>query len=86
MSNFGSVFQEMLLKDISYLELWWLFSPAQPNHLCNFGRGHYDEHFSEIILNLDQWLSWRCRFKTFRALLATLFSGEEPFVQFWTRA
>ena len=22
----------------------------------NFGRGHYEEHFCEIILNLDQWL------------------------------
>ena len=26
------------------------------------GRGHYEKHLYEIILNLDQWLS-RCRFK-----------------------
>ena len=24
-------------------------------HLYNFGRGHYEEHFCEIILNLNQW-------------------------------
>ena len=24
-----------------------------PNHLCNYGRGHYAEHFCEIILNLE---------------------------------
>ena len=23
--------------------------------MCNFGRGHYEEHFCEIILNSDQW-------------------------------
>ena len=25
----------------------------QVKRLCNFGRGHYEEHFCEIILNLD---------------------------------
>ena len=29
------------------------FSAGQ-NHLCNFCRGHHEEHFCEIILNLDQ--------------------------------
>ena len=24
------------------------------NHLCNYGRGHYKEHFYEKRLNLDQ--------------------------------
>ena len=24
---------------------------AKLNHLCYFGRGHYEEHFCEIILN-----------------------------------
>ena len=29
-------------------------SLSSPNGLSNFGRGHYEEHFCEIILNLDQ--------------------------------
>ena len=38
---------------------------------------------SGSILNLDQWFR-RCCLKTFlRALAAPLFSGAEPFVQFW---
>ena len=24
-------------------------------HLCNFDRRHHEEHFCEIILNIDQW-------------------------------
>ena len=39
------------LKDISYLELWQPFCSAERNHLCNFGRGCYEEPFCEIILN-----------------------------------
>ena len=23
---------------------------AEPNHLCNFGRGHHEEQFCEIVL------------------------------------
>ena len=42
----------MLVKYISYLELWQLFCLAEQNHLCNFGRGCYEEQFCEIILNL----------------------------------
>ena len=40
----------------------------EQNHLCNFGRGHHEEHFCEIILNLDQWFGWRCHLKTFLIL------------------
>ena len=40
----------MSFKYISYLELWWPFCSAEQNHLCNFGRGHYEEQFCEIIL------------------------------------
>ena len=47
----------MSFKDISYLELWRPFCSAEQNHLCNFGRGYYEERFCEIILNLDQWFS-----------------------------
>ena len=25
------------------------------NHLCNFGRGYYEEQLCEIILNLGHW-------------------------------
>ena len=38
---------------------------ALRNGLCNFGRGHYGKHSYEIILNLDQWLSRRCRLMIF---------------------
>ena len=39
--EFGPVVQEMLFKDISYLELWWPSCSAEGNHLGNFGKGHY---------------------------------------------
>ena len=39
-------------KDISYMELWRPFCLAVWNHLCNFGRGHYEEQFCEFILIL----------------------------------
>ena len=42
----------MLFEDISYLEHWFTFCSAQPKILCNFSRGHYEEHFFEMILNL----------------------------------
>ena len=60
--EFGPVVQ-MFFKDISYLELWRPFRSAQQNHLCNFGRGHYKEHFCEIILYMDQWFRRKCRLK-----------------------
>ena len=47
--------EEMLFKDVSYLELWRPFCSTEWNHLCNFGRGYYEEQFCEIILNLGQW-------------------------------
>ena len=48
--KFVLVVQEMLFKDISYLDLWRPFCSAEQNHVCNFGRGYYEEQFSEIIL------------------------------------
>ena len=52
--EFGHVVQEeMLVKDITYLELWQPFCSVERNHLCYFGRGYYEEQFYEIILNLD---------------------------------
>ena len=55
----------MSFKDISYLELWWPFCSGEQNHLCNFGRGYYEEQFYEIILNLDQRFRRRCLLKIF---------------------
>ena len=45
--------EEMLFKDISYLELWQPFCSAKRNHLCNFGKRRYEEQFCEIIQNLE---------------------------------
>ena len=74
----------MPFKDISYLETLWLMCSVERNHLCNFGSGHYEECFCEIILNLDQRLR-RCFFKNIsylKALVTFLFSGVEPVMQF----
>ena len=54
----------MLLKDISYLELWQPYCSAEQNHLYNFSRGHNEEKFCEFISNLGQ-LFRRCRLKDF---------------------
>ena len=51
--------QEMSFKDYErYFLSRGLEAPfsAEQNHLCNFGRGHHDEHFCEIIFNLNQML------------------------------
>ena len=59
--EFGPVVQqEMSFRDSSYLELFWPFCSAEQNHLCEFGTGHYEEQFCEIILNLDQWYRREC--------------------------
>ena len=75
--------EEMLFKGISCLDIWQPFCSVECNHLCNFGRGYYEEQFCEIILNLGQWFR-RCRLKDFLsgALAALLFCGAEPFMQF----
>ena len=64
----------MPLKDISYLQLWWPLCSAEWDHLCNFGRRHYEEHFCEI-LNLDQW------FQEILFKLILIFSSCGTFVQ-----
>ena len=51
--DFGPMVQEeKLLKDISYLELWWLLFSMEQNQ--SYARGHYKNYFCEIVLNLDQ--------------------------------
>ena len=77
----------MSYTDISYLELLQPFCSAEWNHLCNFGRGHYDKQFCEFISNLGQWIrGWRLKELLSGALAILLFSGAEPFMQFWKRA
>ena len=64
--EFGPVARkEMLLEDISYLELWQLLCSADRNHLCNFNRRHHEKQFCEIILLLDQWFRRKCHLKVF---------------------
>ena len=86
--EFGPVVQKMWIKDISCLKLWPPLCSADPNHLCNFSRRYHEEQFFEIVLNLGQWYRRRCRLKDFlsEALATLLFSGAEPFMQFWKRA
>ena len=50
--------------------------------MCNFGRGDYEEHFCDIILNLDQW--FRSLFKVISklALVANILHIMGLFVQF----
>ena len=86
MKLFGPVVQEeMSLKSISYLELWWPFSSTEQHHLCKFCRVHQEEQFCEIILNLDQWFRMRCHLKysLSGALTALMFGRVKPFMQFW---
>ena len=73
------VVQETSSKDISY-QLWRPFCSAEQGHLCNASRGHYQEHFCEIILNLEQWFR-NCSIKYLlsTAQAVPLCSGVEPF-------
>ena len=66
----------MPFKYISYLELWQPFGSVEQSHLCNFGKGYYEEQFCEIILNLDQWL-WKKRCLK----IYLIYSSGSPFVQ-----
>ena len=50
-----------------------LFSSSEP--FRHFGRGHNEEQFCEIILNIDQWFG-RCYLKIF-----LIWSSGHPFVQ-----
>ena len=76
--------EKMSIKYISYLELWQPFCSVEQNHLCNFGKGHYEEQFCEFILNLGKWFRGGCRLNDFLsgALAALLFIGAKAFIQF----
>ena len=65
----------MSFKEISYLGLWLPFCSAERNHLCNFGRGHYEERSCEFILNLCQ------RFRKMSFKIFLIWSSGGPPVQ-----
>ena len=73
----------MSVKYISYLELWqplWWSGTICAILVEGIMRNNSVKLF---CLNLDQWFI--CRLKDFlsRALDVLMFSGAEPFVQFW---
>ena len=74
--KFGIEVQEMLFKDISYLELWQPLCSVAWNHLCNIGRSHHEEQSCKIILNLDQRFRRKCHSKLF-----LIWSSGSPFGQ-----
>ena len=60
------------------------FGGAEPSG--DFGRGHYEEHFCDIILNFDQWFkSYLLKYFLTAALVALLFTRVVPFEKLWER-
>ena len=41
--------EEMSFEDISYLKFWWPLCLAEWNHLCNFGKGLYEENSVKLF-------------------------------------
>ena len=65
------VFQ--VVQEMSFFKIYFILSSGdhfvqQSRSLCNFGRGHYTEHFCEIILKIDQWFRSRYHLKIFLIL------------------
>ena len=69
------VAKEISFKVISILALWPCCS-TELKILINFGRRHHEEHFFEIILNLDQLFRRRSQLKIF-----LIYSSSSLFVQ-----
>ena len=69
----------MLFKDISHLELWQPFCSEEWNHLCNFGRGCYEEQFSINYFEFGPVVQEERLFKIF-----LIWSSGGPPVQ-WSR-
>ena len=76
------VYEKILFKDISHLELWRLLYYARQNSLCNFGTSDHEEQFCEIIWNLNSSGDVIVRYFLSIALEAVLFSRVDPLVQF----
>ena len=51
------------------------------NHLCNFGRGFYEEQICEIILNLGQWFKRKCRLKDLHIDYSLYTNYENVFIE-----
>ena len=66
------------LKIILFLSLIATFFNG--SHLCNCDRDLFEEHFCELILNLEK-ISFK--YVSILALMASLFSGAQPFLQLW---
>ena len=76
------------------LSRWWILNKELGRHVQT-GKAcenrllvesrHHEEQSCDINYNLDQWFGRRSRLKDFlsRALAALVFSGAEPFMQFW---
>ena len=63
--------------------LWLIFCLKERKRLGNFDRGPYEEHMSEIILNLSVQFRGRCYLKNLLlGLAAILFGVVELFGQF----
>ena len=50
--------------EISFKYLFFFIFSSGGHVVINFGRGHHEEHFCKIILNLNHWLR-RCHLKIF---------------------
>ena len=74
----------MSFKDISYLELWWRFVQRSRAILVEC----IMRNNTMNLFPFGQWFRKRCRLKDLLsgALGALVFSGAEPFMQFWKRA
>ena len=68
----------MSFKD-TYLQLWGLFYLAKLGHLCNFGRGYYEEHFAKLFLKFGPQVQEAILFKDI-----SIFSSGGHFGQ-WSR-
>ena len=53
----------MPFKGISYLDIW-PFCSAECNHLCNFGRGYYEEQFFEKYFEFGSVVQEQLLFKS----------------------
>ena len=62
--------EEILFKDISYLEIWWPLCLAEQNIRANLVEGIIQ--FCEIILNLDQWFRRRCHLFLIKSFICVI--------------
>ena len=57
------VAKEISFKSISIFSSGGHIVQRELKILINLGRGHHDDYFCEITLNLDQWFKRRCGLK-----------------------